>query len=112
MVDINSDNCNDDTLFISGKPDPFILLTLGNGKEYKSARKDDTKGTVTFNWTVTNLDPLELKNAKLEAWDYDSGVRGDDDLCGRWSSDLSNPGTKTLTDSGHRNVKITVTVTK
>ncbi|MCB9642842.1 MAG: hypothetical protein H6728_07160 [Myxococcales bacterium] len=112
VVDINSDNCNDDTLFISGKPDPFILLTLGNGKEYKSARKDDTKGTVTFNWTVTNLDPLELKNAKLEAWDYDSGVRGDDDLCGRWSSDLSNPGTKTLTDSGHRNVKITVTVTK
>lgn len=101
--------CDDKPALWGADPDPYVKLTLSNGTTYKTSNKDNKcNETVTFNWTVVNLDPAHLKNAKIEILDYDS--LNSDDACGSYSGDLSKVGKRTI--SGSKSSKFTIEVKK
>lgn len=102
--------CDDKPALWGSDPDPYLVLTLKNATTYKSGTKDNTcNKTITFNWTVTNLDPSLLQNAKLEI--YDEDPLNSDDRCATVIGDFSVPGTQTLTDTS-KGAKFTIEVKK
>ncbi len=93
-------NCNDDFMGIHGKPDFYFNLKLGTTTIYtnQSTYIDNTDSPVTFSFS-----PIELSNSsyKIEIWDYDSGLNGDNDACGNYYFNGNNAGTFTLTDGSN-----------
>lgn len=85
----------------------MVKLTLSDGQTFQSTEQDDLCDvTVTFTWSVPNLDPALLKNAKIEIYDYDSVDAHD--LCVGWVGDFSKPGKQTFSHTKKAVLKIEV----
>lgn len=103
-ISLPCDVCGDTLIGVD--PDPYIKVTLSNGQSFQSKDLENACGSkVSFNWTISNLDPGLLKNALVEVYDYDS-LNGDD-LCASWRGDLSLTGTRSL-KAGKSSYQVTV----
>ncbi|MBK03615.1 MAG: hypothetical protein CL920_20775 [Deltaproteobacteria bacterium] len=93
-----------------GKPDIYLELTLPNGQTYKSKEiTSSCDSELTFNWSLSRIDPFQLKNAKLSVLDNDGSLYSPE-VCGIWTGDLSPFGTQTLTHTKVSGLKLTFTV--